>query len=85
MEKALKGVEGGVKAGEEGFKESTIGIEDPMETLDQKEVEPALTIVNKGFAGFLTRFTRRRRSMTKGRVTGGNSNATKDGVAIRLM
>ena len=81
----LEWVKRGVKVGEENFKEPTIGIEDAMETSDQKKVKPALMIVNKGFAGFLTRFTRRRRSMTKGRVTGSNSNATKNGVAIRLM
>ena len=40
-------VKRGVKVGEEGFKEPTIRIEDAMETLDQKEVEPALTVVNE--------------------------------------
>ena len=82
---SLERIKGGVKVGEERFKEPTIRVEDTMETLDQKEVDPALSVVNEGFAWFLTRFTRSRGSITKGRVTSGDSNATKDGVTIRLM
>ena len=82
---SLERIKGGVKVGEERFKEPTIRVEDTMETLDQKEVEPALTVVNERFARFLTRFTRSRGSMTKGRVTSSNSNAAKNSVTVRLM
>ena len=82
---SLEMVKRRMKIGKEGLEEPTVQVEDTMETVDQKKVEPALTVVNEGLVRLLTRFTRSGGSMTKGRVTGGNGNATKNGVAIRLM
>ena len=43
----LETIKRGVKVGKESFKEPTIRVEDTVKTLNKKEVEPTLTVVNK--------------------------------------
>ena len=43
----LETIKRGVKVGKESFEEPTIRVEDTVETLNEKEVEPTLTVINE--------------------------------------
>ena len=44
---SLETIERGMEVGEEGFEEPAIRVEDTVETLNEKEVEPTLTVIDK--------------------------------------
>ena len=44
---SLETVERGVEVGEEGFEEPTIRVEDTVEALNEKKIEPTLTVINE--------------------------------------
>ena len=44
---SLETIKRGMEVGEEGFEEPTIRVEDTVEALNEKKIEPTLTVINE--------------------------------------